>query len=177
MYEQTVPKNRRIINAQAGKDSELTAQSFLASEGLKLARDIKIEVDIKSRKKEHAFDLGGDQKVVAACKSHKWTAGVNVASAKLTVWNEAMYYFLAAPERYRKIMFVLRDFSEKRGEILVEYYLRTYGHLIPSDVEFQEYDELTALADRLGFQRTASLFSEIEEFGIDRKTVGVVRVF
>ena len=26
-------------------------------------------------------------------------------SAKMTVWNEAMYYFHIAPKQYRKIMF------------------------------------------------------------------------
>lgn len=35
---------------------------------------------------------------------------------KVTVWNEAMYYFLASPEGFRKIMFVLRDYSKKRNE-------------------------------------------------------------
>lgn len=52
-----------------------------------------------------------------------------------------MYYFLAAPSEYRKIMFVLRDFSQKRGETLAEYYLRTYRHLVPKGVEFWEYNE------------------------------------
>ncbi|WP_251405975.1 hypothetical protein [Metabacillus litoralis] len=64
------------------------------------------------------------------CKSHKWTSGGNVPSAKLTVWNEAMYYILLAPEDYRKF-FILKDYSEKGGETLGEYYIRAYGHLIP----------------------------------------------
>lgn len=134
-------------NAQAGKDFELAAQSFFQSEGLSLQRDIKIPVGVESLKKDHAFDLGClNQKVIVECKSHKWTSGGNVPSAKLTVWNEAMYYFLAAPPGYRKIMFVLRDFSEKRGETLAEYYLRTYSHLVPSGVEFWEYDESNSMA-------------------------------
>ena len=62
-------------------------------------------------------------------------------SAKLTVWNEAMYYFLVAPEGYRKILLVLRDVSEKRRETLADYYVRTYGHLVPEDVEIWEVDE------------------------------------
>lgn len=70
-------------------------------------------------------------------------------SAKLTVWNEAMYYFFAAPSGYRRIMFVLRDFSEKRGETLAEYYLRTYRHLVPSGVEFWEYNESNLKAVQL----------------------------
>jgi len=140
-----------LSNAQAGKDFELAAQVFFSSEGLQLERDIKIPVGIETRTKEHAFDLGClNKKIIVECKSHKWTSGGNVPSAKLTVWNEAMYYFLAAPEGYRKIMFVLRDLSEKRGETLAEHYLRTYSHLVPSGVEFWEYNESSSKALKLG---------------------------
>lgn len=52
-----------------------------------------------------------------------------------------MYYFHLAPEEYRKVLFILRDYSEKRGETLGGYYIRVYGHLIPEDVEIMEYDE------------------------------------
>lgn len=51
-----------------------------------------------------------------------------------------------APENYRKILFVLRDYSEKKGETLAEYYIRTHDHLIPDDVEIWEYDEDTGEA-------------------------------
>jgi hypothetical protein len=60
-----------------------------------------------------------------------------------------MYYFLVAPSNYRKIMFVLKDFSSKHNETLAEYYLRRYAHLIPSKVEFWEYDELKSSAKQL----------------------------
>ena len=137
-------------NAQAGKDFELAAQQFLSSIGIELELDVKLPVGIGEKKKDHTFDLGClKQNVIVECKSHKWTSGNNVPSAKLTVWNEAMYYFLAAPASYRKIMFVLRDFSEKRNETLAEYYLRTYSHLIPSGIEFWEYNELNSEAVQL----------------------------
>ncbi len=117
---------------------------------MSLERNIKIPVGVEKTKKEHAFDLGClKQKVIVECKSHKWTAGTNVPSAKLTVWNEAMYYFVTAPKDFRKIMFVLYDYSEKRRETLAQYYLRTYKHLIPSDVEFLEYNESTSSAVKL----------------------------
>lgn len=58
----------------------------------------------------------------------------------MTVWNEAMYYFSAAPADYRKILFVLKDTSTNREETLDEYYVRTFSHLIPNDVEIWEYD-------------------------------------
>jgi len=84
------------------------------------------------------------------CKSHRWTAGGNVPSAKLTVWNEAMYYFHVSPPEYRKIMFVLRDLRQSKGESLAHYYLRTYGHLVPQCVEFWEFDESSSSAVRIG---------------------------
>lgn len=129
-------------NARVGRDFELAAQSFFKSKGLSLDCEIKIPVGIESIKKEHSFDLGSlSLKIIVECKSHKWTTGGNVPSAKLTVWNEAMYIFFAAPRDYRKIMLVLRDYSPKRKETLAEYYLRTYQHLIPKGVELWEYDE------------------------------------
>ncbi|CAN5528043.1 hypothetical protein BH24ACT21_BH24ACT21_06010 [soil metagenome] len=65
----------------------------------------------------------------------------------MTVWNEAMYYFQLAPENFRKILFVLRHYNPKKKETLVEYYSRTYGHLIPNGVEIWEYDEETEEVD------------------------------
>jgi len=138
-------------NSQVGKDFELLAQSFFQlKEGLSLIRGLKVDVGVEAIKKAHAFDLGClKQKILVECKSHRWTSGANVPSAKLTVWNEAMYYFVASPAGFRKIMFVLNDFSEKRKETLAEYYIRTYKHLIPSDVEFWEYEEAKNTAKRI----------------------------
>lgn len=99
-------------------------------------------IGIGDKKKEHRFDLGSaSAEIIVECKSHKWTASGNVPSAKMTVWNEAMYYFAIAPEDYRKILFVLRDYSDKKGETLAEYYIRTHEHLVPDEVEIWEYDE------------------------------------
>ncbi|MFK5949331.1 MAG: hypothetical protein QM500_11260 [Methylococcales bacterium] len=138
-------------NAHVGREFELTTQSFFASQDLDLALNVKIEIGVDTITKEHAFDLGCESlKVIVECKSHKWTApNDNVPSAKLTVWNEAMYYFLLAPAGYRKIMFVLSDYSEKRKETLAEYYLRTYRHMIPNDVELWEFDEINGIANQL----------------------------
>ncbi|MDD5410923.1 MAG: hypothetical protein PHF31_05840 [Methylobacter sp.] len=139
-------------NAQVGSDFEIVAQEYFAKQGIKLQRSLKIKVGVRNCKpKDHAFDLGcKEEKILVECKSHKWTApGDNIPSAKLTVWNEAMYYFLAAPENYRKIMFVLRDYNEKRGETLADYYLRTYRHLIPDEVEFWEFNEPNQTAVQL----------------------------
>lgn len=100
-------------------------------------------IGVSGKKKAHGFDLGSANPPVAVeCKSHRWTEGNKVPSAKMTAWNEAMYYFSLLPSATRCILFVLRDEHRSSGEVLVDYYLRTYGHLIPSGVELWEFDEV-----------------------------------
>jgi len=55
-----------------------------------------------NRKKHRRFDLGcgAGRPTLIECKSHKWAAGNNIPSAKLTVWNESMHYFHLAPDTY-----------------------------------------------------------------------------
>ena len=138
------------MHHHTGKMFEIAARSFFDSIGLDLDHNVKIPVGIESITKAHAFDLGCiKQKVIVESKSHRWTKGGNILSAKLTIWNEAMYYFVATQGDYRKIMFVLRDYSSKRGETLAEYYIRTYRHFIPNDVEIWEFDEDSKSAVRL----------------------------
>lgn len=122
-----------------GSAFEVTAREWFADQGIRLHRNFGVEIGLSSRK-ERKFDLGASSPaVLVECKSHKWTSGGNVPSAKITVWNESMYFVLA-PAGFRKVLFVLRDFSEKRGESLAEYYVRNHSHLIPDDVEILEYD-------------------------------------
>lgn len=137
-------------NAHAGRDFEDAALKFFAEkEELHLQRGVDIQVGIKT-KKSHKFDLGCKRtKVIVECKSHKWTVGRKVPSAKITTWNEAMYYFYLVPEEYRKIFFVLRDVRQNNGETLAAYYLRTQAHLVPCDVEFWEYSEAEHTAKRI----------------------------
>ena len=59
-----------------------------------------------------------------------------------------MYFFLAAPKTFRKILFVLRHYSTKHDETLADYYLRLKEHLIPAKVEIWEYDERTREATK-----------------------------
>ena len=138
-------------NAHVGREFELVAQRFFALQGIHLQLCHVVDVGIGAEKKPHAFDLGcSSQGILVECKSHRWTAGHNIPSAKLTVWNEAMYYFHAAPPGYRKIMFVLKDLRRGNGESLASYYLRCYSHLVPAGVEFWEYDDLSGAAVRVG---------------------------
>ena len=105
--------------------------------------------EFKKKNYDVEFFIPSTVKVLVECKSHKWTKSDKVPSAKLTVWNEAMYYFLVAPPNFRKIFFVLRDYSEKRNETLATYYLRTYGHLVPDDVEIWEYEPTSLKAEQI----------------------------
>ena len=134
-----------ISNAHVGRDFERIARTTLAEAGIPVSADFAAPVGIGSRTKIHKFDLGSeDPPVLVECKSHRWTSGNNVPSAKITVWNEAMYYFHCAPPKYRKILFVLRDERKSNGETLSSYYIRTYAHLIPEGVEIWEYDDASA---------------------------------
>jgi hypothetical protein len=128
-------------NAQVGRHFEALAQEWLKEAGITVSNDFTVQVGISNAKKAHRFDLGADDPpTIVECKSHRWTRGNNVPSAKMTVWNEAMYYFACAPRDYRKIFFVLRDVRSSNGETLSQYYIRTYRHLIPPGVEIWEYD-------------------------------------
>ena len=134
-----------VSNAHVGSDFETTAQDYFRQQkGVSLQRDHSVQIGISS-KKGRKFDLGSDEPpILVECKSHTWTVGGNIPSAKVTVWNEAMYYFHLAPDQYEKILFVLHDFSERRRKSLAEYYVENYGHLIPNDVKILEYDESTS---------------------------------
>jgi hypothetical protein len=132
-----------VSNAHVGADFELVALAFFAKQGIVLTRNFLIELGL-TKKKAHSFDLGtAKEKIIVECKSHRWTAGARVPSAKMTVWNEAMYYFHLGPVDFRKILFVLHDRREKGGESLLAYYRRTYSHLIPDGVDFMEWNEVT----------------------------------
>lgn len=151
-----------ISNAHVGRDFESVAYAyFLEIEGLTLAKSFPIELGAGITKKCRRFDLGSEEPpILVECKSHRWTETGNMPSAKVTVWNESMFYFHIAPKHYRKILFVLRDVHPKRKESLAEYYVRNYGHLIPAEVSIVEFDEssrsavLARAGSNLGVQTT-----------------------
>lgn len=137
-------------NADVGRNFEGLIYDFFLMQNIELEFNFKLLVGVDQSKKFHAFDLGSEtEKIIVECKSHRWTEGRNIPSAKLTVWNEAMYYFHLAPNDYRKIMFVLKDVCQKRGISLAEYYIKTHGHLIPRSVEIWEFDDLSKMAVKI----------------------------
>ena len=122
-------------NPEAGAIFEAAAQKYFAERNLLLSKQFSVQVGITG-KKNHRFDLGSDNPpVLVECKRVKWTKTGNAPSAKITQLTAAMYYFLLAPETFRKVLFVLRHCRPTSGESLAEYYVKLHGHLIPRDVE------------------------------------------
>ncbi len=134
-------------NAQVGRDFEEKVKLYLENQGIGLSSSIAINIGVGKIKKKHKFDLGNiENNIIVECKSHTWTATDKVPSAKITTWDQAMYFFHVAPNEFRKIFIVLKHFSQKRNETLCDYYIRTKEHLIPDDVEIWEFDELENIA-------------------------------
>lgn len=140
-----------ISNAHAGREFEDQARAYFAkNEALDLKRNLSVPLGIADLKKEHAFDLGSHEPpIIVECKSHNWTETGNMPSAKVTVWNEAMYFFHLAPAHFRKVLFVLWATHPSKKETLAQYYLRLYSHLIPSGVEVIEFNPSTEQFRRL----------------------------
>jgi len=143
-----------ISNAHAGREFEETAQQYFAEQyGYALTANFPIELGVTgaAKPKSHRFDLGSvDKKILVECKSHNWTETGNMPSAKLTVWNEAMFYFLLAPAEFKKYMFVLKSTHPKQGnKTLAQYYVEKHGHLVPPDVIIIEYDPQTSTANTI----------------------------
>ena len=137
-------------NTHVGKDFEARAKEFLETQGIILQPNFTLEIGINENRKKHNFDFGDrEKKIIVECKSHTWTESGNVPSAKITTWNQAMYFFLAASSDYRKILLVLHDVNKKTGETLGEYYLRTNAHLIPDGVEIWEFDDNSNIAKKI----------------------------
>lgn len=142
-------------NADVGEAFEVLTEKYFSTQIRGLERPFVIPVGVY-RPKAHRFDLGSKEgKVLIECKSHTWTAGENVPSAKMTTWDQAMLYFFLAPRSYRKIFCCKKDYSAQRGKTLCQYYLETHYHVIPDEVEFWEADEDTGEFVKTQFDMTA----------------------
>ncbi|MDI1318090.1 hypothetical protein [Flavobacterium sp.] len=144
-------------NVVAGRNFENASKIYVEKQlGRTLTFGKKIEIGISDIKKSHKFDIGDDETIIE-CKTHKWTTGDHVPSAKLTVWNEAMYYFSLVSNSFTKIFIIEKHLSEKRNNTLGLYYIKTYGHLIPEDVEIWEFDETNNSHDIINSKRQSAL--------------------
>jgi hypothetical protein len=122
-----------------GKQFETIVLNFLRKHGYPGAES-GCSIDIGARhKKAHPFDAGIPGKLAVECKDHAWRANGGVPSAKVSDWNEAMYYFHLLPAKYEQFFFAVKSVNVK-GETLMEYYVRRCYHLIPPNVRLFEYD-------------------------------------
>jgi hypothetical protein len=109
--------------------------------------------------KVHRFDFGSkSDKILVECKSHTWTNCDNIPSAKISVWNEAMFYFKLAPKEYKKYFFVLMNFWKKRDKTLLQYYIENYYHFISKDIVFYEYSQENNDCKVYSFEQVEKLF-------------------
>ena len=130
-----------ISNSYVGRDFEDRARKALSECGLRLTPDHKVPCGLGAVQKNHSFDLGSeDPRVIVGCKSHAWTSGGNVPSAKMKNWAEAMFYFHLAQGDYSKIFLVERRERRGGGERLLSYLILTETQMIPTDVECWELD-------------------------------------
>ena len=128
-------------NPKKGALFETAIARFLETQSISVQRNFPVDIGVDTVKRPHRFDLGTNRpKLVVECKSHSWTEGGNAPSAKMSVWNEAMYYFSLTPDDYRKMLFVLLSRFDAEGETLLCYYVRRFEHLIPFGVEIWEFD-------------------------------------
>ncbi len=128
-------------NASVGSDFEIAIKTLFEKRfHIKLEKQLSVSIGVSKETKPHRFDLGNSNaKVAVECKSHKWTSGGNVPSAKFTVWNEAMYYFSLLPKGFKCYFIVLKDLRGTTS--LGEHYRNNFYHLIPPNVTILEYDE------------------------------------
>lgn len=127
-----------VSNTHAGREFEEAARLFFAQTGIALQPGFSVAVG-GHIKKAHKFDLGSEEPpMLVECKSYTWTSGGNSPSAKIRGMNEVMLLFSVAPERYRKILFVLKHL--RKNVSLAAHYIKTQGHLIGPNVEIWEFD-------------------------------------
>ena len=127
-----------ISNTHVGREFEEAARLFFAKTGISLKPGFSAPIGFKV-KKDHKFDLGSENPpILVECKSYTWTSGGNSPSAKIRGLNEVMLLFSVAPDRYRKILFVLKHL--RNNVTLADHYIKTQGHLIGPNVEIWEFD-------------------------------------
>jgi hypothetical protein len=137
-----------MSNKEIGDKFRDTVKKYLSIQGHKLEPEYGVEIGYGQSKKIHYFDLGNELDLIE-CKKYSWTEGGNNPSAKLSTLIEAVHIYCAAPKSYNKKIFVFK--TSKKGirnpETLVEYFIRSYGHLIPEDIEIWEFDDINMTSE------------------------------
>jgi hypothetical protein len=135
-------------NPRTGAEFERLVAEYFRRQGLALQSRYPQRLGSGQKKGIRTFDLGSNvPPVLVECKCHTWTQGGNAPSAKLAVWNEAMYFFALAPRKFRKILAVLRSI---RGEVsLASHYLSRFEYLVPTGVEIWEFNSQTGKGEQV----------------------------
>jgi len=118
------------LNPGKGRDfQELAAQLISERLGLRFLLDHPLAIGEPT--KLHRFDLvSEDQLHVGECKNYSWTESGNMPSAKMAFLNEAVLLLSHLPPTTNKFIAMRLDTHPRRRESLVQYYLRTYRHLL-----------------------------------------------
>ena len=126
-------------NPKNGADFQRKVRAWFEKK-YNLKFELEKKIAIGNPPKDHKFDIVCESKKIAIeCKRYTWTETGNVPSAKMGAANEAAFYLSFLSEEYDKYIVMLRTYTQKRDESLVEYYYRTYKHLI-GDIHVLEYD-------------------------------------
>jgi len=133
------------LNPARGREFEIYAAQVLGRHfGVTFETDHPLEIGKPA--KLHKFDLVGllasTPTHVGECKRYSWTESGNVPSAKMAFANQALLYLSLLPASVRRFIVMPRATHPRRTETLVEYYCRTYNHLL-GDISVIEIDTTT----------------------------------
>jgi len=124
-----------------GADFENICRKYFSKQGIILKHHCTLKIGANKKLGDHKFDFKSEKpKYIIECKSHTWTEGNNSPSAKMSVWNEAMYYFSLTPRQYKRILFEKKSINSKNNRTLAQHYIMSKHHLIPPNTEIWEFD-------------------------------------
>jgi len=135
------------LNPGKGRDfQQLAAKLVGAHLGVEFLIDEPIAIGDPA--KNHRFDLvSTDHRYVGECKNYAWTETGNMPSAKMAFLNEAVLYLSLLPATTERFIVLRLDRHHRRQESLVQYYARTYRHLLTS-VSLFEIDVAVGAVER-----------------------------
>ncbi len=137
---------------------------FFQDKGIELKAEPTLEIGFKGKaQKEHAFDFSG-KNILIECKANKWRNGNDVPSGKLQECTAAMLYFYLAPKGCKKYFFAKKEYSEKKKQTLLQYYIKHNNHLIPKDVILVDYDVKTKSCSVYTYDKDSQTHEENKKF-------------
>lgn len=136
-----MPWDNSLNPAKGRQFQDLAAKALSARLGVRFQLDYPISIG--DPQEAHRFDLvSEDQRYVGECKNYSWTETGKMPSAKMAYVNEAVLYLSHLPQDTHRFIVMRLDRHAKRAETLVQYYLRTYRHLLKG-LTMYEFDPET----------------------------------